>query len=81
MARKVVIYSSPFCTYCIMVKNFFKKYGVIYQDINVQEDENAAREIIERTQQNTLPVIVIDDKEIIIGYDEEKMRKALDVKG
>jgi len=80
MQKKVKIYSSPFCTFCIMAKNFLKKHGIEYEDINVQEDEQEARKIIELTGQTTIPVIIIDDKEILIGFDEEKLRKALEIK-
>lgn len=80
MAKKIVVYSSPYCTYCIMAKNFLKKHNVTYQDINVQEDEQAARYIADLTQQTTIPVIIIDDKEVLIGFDEEKLKKALDIK-
>jgi glutaredoxin-like YruB-family protein len=80
MQRKVKIYSSPFCTFCIMAKNFLKKYGIEYEDINVQEDEQEARKIMELTGQTTIPVIIIDGKEILIGFDEEKLKKALDIK-
>ncbi|MEM2974440.1 MAG: glutaredoxin family protein [Candidatus Micrarchaeia archaeon] len=81
MQRKVKIYSAPYCTFCLMAKNFLKKHGIEYEDINVQADEHAAREIYELTQQTTIPVIIVDDKEIIIGFDEEKLKMALKIKG
>jgi len=80
MQKNVKIYSSPFCTFCIMAKNFLKKHGIEYEDINVQEDEQEARKIMELTGQTTIPVIIIDGKEIMIGFDEEKLRKALGIK-
>jgi len=80
MQKNVKIYSSPFCTFCIMAKNFLKKHGIEYEDINVQENEQEARKIIELTGQTTIPVIIIDGKEILIGFDEEKLRKALEIK-
>jgi len=79
MQKNVKIYSSPFCTFCLLAKNFLKKHGIEYEDINVQENEQEARKIMELTGQTTIPVIIIDDKEILIGFDEEKLRKALEI--
>jgi len=80
MQKKVKIYSSQYCTFCLTAKNFFKKHGIVYEDINVQEDEQAARYITDLTQQTTIPVIIIDDKEVIVGFDEAKLKKALEIK-
>ena len=80
MQKTVKVYSSPFCTFCILAKNFMKKHGIEYEDINVQEDEREARKVMELTGQTTIPVIIIDGKEILIGFDEEKLRKALEIK-
>jgi len=80
MQKKVKIYSALYCTYCIMAKNFLKKHGIEYEDVNVQEDEQAAKYISELTQQTTIPVIVIDDNEILVGFDEAKLKKALNIK-
>ena len=79
MPKKVVIYSAPYCTFCLITKNFFKAHEIKYEDINVQEDEQAAKYIYDLTQQTTIPVIIIDDKEVIVGFDEEKLKKALGI--
>jgi len=62
-----------------MAKNFLKKNGIAYEDINVQDDEQAARHVYEITRQTTIPVIVIDESEILIGFDENKLKKALGI--
>lgn len=63
-----------------MAKNFFKKHGIAYEDINVQENEEEGRKIMERTKQTTIPVIIIDDIEVIVGFDEAKLRSLLEIK-
>jgi len=80
MQKKVKIYSAPYCTFCLMAKNFFKKHGIIYEDINVQDNEQAARYIYELTKQTTIPVIIIDDTEVHIGFDETKLKGVLGIK-
>lgn len=73
---KVKIYSSPLCPYCAMAKDFLKKNGVKFEDVNVQEDRKAAIEMINKTGQNGVPVIEVDGQ-IIIGFDRKKLVEVL----
>jgi glutaredoxin-like YruB-family protein len=73
---KVKIYSTPTCPYCIKAKEFLKEKGVEYEDVNVAEDQAAAKEMVEKSGQMGVPVIVIGDK-IIIGFDQAKIEEAL----
>ena len=73
---KVKVYSTPLCPYCTMAKDFLKKHGVKFEDVNVQEDRNAAMEMIKKTGQNGVPVIEVDGQ-IIIGFDMEKLVEVL----
>lgn len=41
---KVKVYSSPFCFWCSMLKNFLRENNVEFKDVNVQEDHEAAIE-------------------------------------
>ena len=40
-------------------------------------DQGAAKEMIEKSKQMAVPVIVIDDKEVIIGFDQAKLDEIL----
>lgn len=78
----VKIFSTPTCQFCKAAKEFFKKHNVGYKDINVLENKSAAREMVEKTGQHGVPVIVIDGKwsDAIIGFDEKSLRKRLEIK-
>lgn len=75
---KVRVYSTPTCPWCQTAKDFLKKHGVKFEDVNVGEDQEAAQEMVEKTGQMGVPVIEVDGQ-IIIGYDEGKLKKALDI--
>ena len=62
-----------------MAKEFFKKNDVAYTEINVEEDEAAAEEMIEKSGQLGVPVIDING-EIIIGFNRGAIEKALKAK-
>ncbi len=75
----VKIYTTTHCPYCVMAKEFFKKNNVKYTEINVEEDEAAAEEMIEKSGQMGVPVIDING-EIIVGFNKPAIEKALKVK-
>ena len=76
----VKIYSTPTCPWCIIAKNFFKEHGIAFEDIDVSKNQKAADEMIEKSGQMGVPVIEVNGK-IIIGFDENKIRNLLKIKG
>lgn len=74
----ITIYSTPTCPFCIMAKNFFKKNNIAYAEKNVAADQEAAQEMIKISGQMGVPVIEIGE-EIIIGFDEQKIKKILGI--
>jgi len=59
-----------------MAKEFFKDNKIKFEDINVQENQKAAEEMIKKTGQTGVPVIDINGK-IIIGFNIEEIKKTL----
>ena len=72
----VKIYTTNHCPYCVMAKDYFKKNDVAFTEINVEEDEAAAEEMIEKSGQMGVPVIEIGDT-IIVGFNKPAIEKAL----
>jgi alkyl hydroperoxide reductase subunit F len=70
--KKVTVYSTKNCPYCRMVKAFLDKHGVPYDGIDVGEDPDAAKKMIELSGQRGVPVIIVDD-EVIIGFDSQRL--------
>ena len=76
--KKVKVYSTPACPFCAMTKNFLREHGIEFEDINVQENYEAAREMIRISGQTGVPVTEIDG-EVIIGFNEKRLREELDI--
>jgi len=76
MDKKVKIYSTPTCPYCIRAKQFLKENGIAFEDVDVSRDASAGEEMIQKSGQMGVPVLDIDG-EIIIGFDKEKIIQAL----
>ena len=76
---KVKIYSTQTCPFCDDVKNFLKRNKIKFEEVDVNKDRKAALEMIRKSGQTSVPVIEID-KEIIAGFNEAKLKKALKLK-
>ena len=78
MAKTVKIYSTPTCPWCIRAKQFLKENNVVFQDVDVSSDKQAADEMMQKTGQMGVPVIDIEGQ-IIVGFDKEKIKQALGI--
>ena len=76
---KVIVYSTQTCPYCFMAKDFLKDHKIKFQDVDVSKDNKAAQNMIKKSGQMGVPVIEIG-KEIIVGFDQEAIKKALKLK-
>lgn len=77
-SQKVTIYSTPTCPYCKQAKAFFDEHHVEYEDRNVATDTAARQEMVEKSHQMGVPVIVLGD-ELMVGFNKEALQKWLDV--
>jgi glutaredoxin 3 len=73
---RVIIFSTPTCTYCNMAKKYLRERGIKFKDVDVSRDMAAARDMIRRSGQQGVPVIDIGGK-IVIGFDRQKIDKYL----
>ena len=74
--KKVVIYSTPTCPYCKRAKDYLSQKGISYTDINVAVDREKAKEMIQKSGQMAVPVIIVDD-EIMVGFNQAKLDELL----
>jgi len=72
----VTIYSTPSCHFCHMAKDFFNANNIIYTEYNVAGDAEKRKEMVEKSGQMGVPVIIIGS-EIIIGFNKPKITQLL----
>jgi len=80
--KHVTIYTTPACGYCQMAKSFFSAKGVDYEEINVAADQEKAEEMVQKSGQMGVPVIVIGegaDEKVIVGFDQGRIKEALEL--
>lgn len=73
---RVIVFSTPTCTYCNMAKKYFREKGVRFKDVDVSRDAAAARDMVRRSGQQGVPVIDIGGK-IIVGFDRPRIDRLL----
>jgi glutaredoxin-like YruB-family protein len=77
---EVTIYSTPTCGYCTMAKDFLQEKGVEYTEIDVSVDQQKAQEMVEKTGQMGVPVIIINkdgQEEVLVGFDQVQLTNLL----
>ena len=72
----VKVFSTPACPYCVALKNYLKEKNIKFEDINVAENLEAQKEMIEKSGQYSVPVIEIDN-EIVVGFNQELISQLL----
>ena len=62
-----------------MAKEFFAANNIPFTDYNVGIDTTKRAEMIEKSGQMGVPVIVIDGKDIVVGFDKNALIKLLGI--
>ena len=82
--RKVVFYGLSTCGWCRRTKQFLDANGVQYEltyvDLAKGTDKQQAMDQVKRWNPRlSFPTVIVDDATVVIGFDEESLRKALDL--
>jgi len=78
MDKNVTIYSTPTCHFCQMTKEFLKEKGIAYTEHNVASDLEKRQEMIQKSGQMGVPVILVGD-EMIIGFDQGRLMSSFGI--
>jgi glutaredoxin-like protein NrdH len=81
---KIKLYTLSTCSHCNRTKRFFTENGieVEFTDVDLltgDERERVMDEVRKLNPDCSFPTICIGDH-IVVGFNEEKLRKALDLK-
>lgn len=72
----VSVYTTPTCTYCTLVKNYFREQNVRFTEYNIARDQRKAEEMMHKSRQAGVPVIDFNGK-IIVGFDRDRLEKLI----
>lgn len=76
---KITVYSTPTCHFCHMAKDFFTSKGIVYEDFDVSTNLEKRKEMVDKSGQMGVPVILIDNN-LIVGFNKPKIVEILGIK-
>jgi glutaredoxin len=80
--HRVMLYALSTCAWCKKTKKYFKDKNIEFQYVDVdlcsEEDLKEIRgDFQKRGLQMVFPTVIVDDKNTVVGYREEKLNEAL----
>lgn len=67
--KKVVMYTSEYCPYCVRAKELFNSLEIEFEEISVTDYPEKREELIQKHNWMTVPAIFFDG-ELIGGFDD-----------
>ncbi len=75
--KKVTIFSTPACKYCKLAKDYLTANNVPYEEHNVASDSVRRNEMIEKSGQMGVPVIIIGEEDVVVGFNKTLISQLL----
>lgn len=81
MAKKITVYTTNTCAYCVMVKKYLDNKGHQYEIVNLDSEPHRQQEALELSGALTVPVTVVtkedDSREVVVGFNLARLAPAL----
>lgn len=81
--KKVTLYTTSTCPFCMMQKDYFAEKNVKYAEILVDKHPEEAMKMVEISGQMGVPFTVVDSEDgtrvTILGFDKEKISEAIGI--
>lgn len=72
----IKVYSTNSCPWCVKAKQYLKSKNVNFNEVNVSEDMDGRREMVNISGQMGVPVLNINGS-VIVGFDKAAIDSAL----
>ena len=76
--KPVILYSTPTCSWCRTIKEYFRKNNIKFRDIDVSKDQKAAEEMVKRSGQQGVPQTMIGGQ-VVVGFDKARIDQLLNI--
>ena len=74
--KKVTVFSTPTCPYCVMVKRYLDDKKIEYQNVDVSEDQESAEKMFKKSHQMGVPQIWVGE-DVVVGFDPGQINDLL----
>jgi len=77
MGKKITIFTTNTCAYCVMVKRFLDSKGAAYEVVNLDDNPERQAEVLAKSGALTVPVTLIENEDnsedVVIGYNLSRL--------
>lgn len=74
--KRVIVFTTPTCTYCNAVKRYLRQQKIRFREVDVSRDAAAQRDMVRRSGQMGVPVVDIGGR-VVVGFDRPKIDSLL----
>lgn len=73
----ITVYTTPTCVFCKAVKEYLQDKKKDFKEVDLTEDQTAAKWVLDNTGQLAVPVTRFADNTVVIGFDRPKLDAAI----
>ncbi len=81
MTKKITVFTTSTCSYCVMVKKYLDRKGVKYEVINLDENPEKQKEVYAKSGALTVPVTLIEKEdsteEVVVGFNLPRLASVI----
>lgn len=81
MAKKITVYTTNTCAYCVMVKKYLDNKGHNYEVVNLDDEPHRQQEALAISGALTVPVTVVEKEDssqsVVVGFNLAQLAPAL----
>ncbi len=81
MSKKITVFTTNTCAYCVMVKKYLDGKGVSYSVVNLDEQPEKQAEVYAKSGALTVPVTLVESEdkteEVVIGFNIPRLASVI----
>lgn len=81
MTKKITVFTTNTCSYCVMVKKYLDNKGVKYEVVNLDDNPEMQKEIYKKSGALTVPVTLVEKEdnteEVVIGFNLPRLASVI----
>jgi len=77
--HRVIVFSTPSCPWCRRTKQYLRQNRILFKDVDISRNSHAAADMVRRTRQSGVPVVLIDNRPVV-GFNKAMIDRLLGIK-
>lgn len=81
MVKKITVFTTDTCAYCVMVKKWLGSKGYQYEEVNLNTSPERQQEAFQVSGSLSVPITVVtkqdDSQEVVVGYNLSRLAPAI----